>query len=376
MITTADRPFPSYKRFLPGGSSSSGVMHIVNRTAGGLFLFGPKEKEHFRSLVFGAARFCGIEVLTWTCLDNHFHLLLRVPSKAEGERLRQEISEEEIFARMEACYSRAYIRHTRRQLVHFRETPGKEAMAKTLLRRLRARLYNVSVYMHIVQRRFSVWFNGRTERCGTLWQGRFGSTLVEDGGGALLKTAAYIDLNAVRANIVKDPKDYRWCGYGEAVAGRADALAGLVEVVRGATGSPESDPITGPEALEIYRGWLLELGAPVMDIDGQPVRPGFAAAGDQGSDGGNGGGEGGSEGGSEGGGEGKLSRVALLGVRVRYFTAGLVIGSRAFCEEQFRRHRGSFGPKRRSGARPWRHRDWGGLCSLRDLRREVIGRSG
>lgn len=30
---------------------------------------------------------------------------------------------------------------------------------------------------------------------------------------ALLTMAAYIDLNAVRAGIVADPKDYRYCGY-------------------------------------------------------------------------------------------------------------------------------------------------------------------
>jgi hypothetical protein len=36
--------------------------------------------------------------------------------------------------------------------------------------------------------------------------------------------AAYIDLNPVRAKIVGDPKDYRWSGYGEAVAGRKRAL--------------------------------------------------------------------------------------------------------------------------------------------------------
>jgi hypothetical protein len=27
--------------------------------------------------------------------------------------------------------------------------------------------------------------------------------------------AAYIDLNPVRAGLVKDPKDYRWCGYAQ-----------------------------------------------------------------------------------------------------------------------------------------------------------------
>jgi hypothetical protein len=60
---------------------------------------------------------------------------------------------------------------------------------------------------------------------------------------------------------------------------------------------------------------------------------------------------------------------------VRYFTAGLVIGTREFCDAVFRRYRDQFGPNRKSGARPWRQGDWGGLCGLRDLQRDVIGHS-
>ena len=39
--------------------------------------------------------------------------------------------------------------------------------------------------------------------------------------------AAYIDLNPVRADIVEDPKDYRFCGYAEAVVGEKIARRGL-----------------------------------------------------------------------------------------------------------------------------------------------------
>jgi putative transposase len=40
---------------------------------------------------------------------------------------------------------------------------------------------------------------------------------------------AYIDLNPVRAELVKDPKDYRWSGYGEAVAGNQARRVGLMK---------------------------------------------------------------------------------------------------------------------------------------------------
>ena len=40
--------------------------------------------------------------------------------------------------------------------------------------------------------------------------------------------AAYIDLNPVRAGLVEDPKNYRFCGYAEAVVGHAAARRGSV----------------------------------------------------------------------------------------------------------------------------------------------------
>ena len=43
--------------------------------------------------------------------------------------------------------------------------------------------------------------------------------------------AAYIDLNAVRAGIVKEPKEWRWCGYAEAAAAQSLARNGIYEVL-------------------------------------------------------------------------------------------------------------------------------------------------
>ena len=39
------------------------------------------------------------------------------------------------------------------------------------------------------------------------------------------------DLNPMRAGLVKDPKDYRWSGFGEAVAGKKPAQAGLTRLM-------------------------------------------------------------------------------------------------------------------------------------------------
>jgi putative transposase len=75
--------------------------------------------------------------------------------------------------------------------------------------------------MKAVQLRFSLWYNSRTGRRGTLWENRFTSVIVEEEQRALRTMAAYIDLNPVRAGMVTDPADYRWSGYAEAMAGKA-----------------------------------------------------------------------------------------------------------------------------------------------------------
>ena len=86
---------------------------------------------------------------------------------------------------------------------------------------------DVSNFMKLLKQRFAIWFNKAHRRFGTLFAERFKSVLVECSGNALRTMAFYIDLNPVRAGLVADPKDYRFCGYGEAVAGNAAARAGL-----------------------------------------------------------------------------------------------------------------------------------------------------
>jgi hypothetical protein len=58
--------------------------------------------------------------------------------------------------------------------------------------------------------------------------------------------------------------------------------------------------------------------------------------------------------------------------RVRYFTDGLVLGNREFVERVFEKHRDRFGLKRSSGARPMKHGQWQGLCTMRDLRIDPV----
>ena len=58
----------------------------------------------------------------------------------------------------------------------------------------------------------------------------------------------------------------------------------------------------------------------------------------------------------------------LLRCRVRYFSDGVVLGSRTFVEDTFQKHKDQFGLKRETGARPMKHGNWGDLFTMRDLR--------
>jgi len=70
----------------------------------------------------------------------------------------------------------------------------------------------ISKMMQAVGRRYVQYFNREYRRSGTLWEGRFKSCLVQD-EIYLLELYRYIELNPVRAKMVKDPGEYRWSSY-------------------------------------------------------------------------------------------------------------------------------------------------------------------
>ncbi|MCC5842485.1 MAG: hypothetical protein JJT96_20375, partial [Opitutales bacterium] len=196
------------------------------------------------------------------------------------------------------------------------------------------------------------------ERKGTLWEGPFRSVLVESSREALALVGAYIDLNAVRAGIVEDPKDYRFCGYGEAVGkGRLGEYSLLVRLAAMGFGMELSGTFAQGEAgreskleaaARMYRLFMFEEATDGSASEKGRVLPKAAfwrvdAKG------------------------GALSRGQLLRCRIRYLTEGAVIGSRAFVEDWFVGVRETFGG-RQTGARPMKGGDFGDLCSLRDLR--------
>jgi len=82
-----------------------------------------------------------------------------------------------------------------------------------------------SLLMQDLGREYVRYFNTRHQRCGTLWQGRFKSSLV-DSDTYCLACYRYIELNPVRAGMVATPDQYRWSSF------RNNALGQLDDVIR------------------------------------------------------------------------------------------------------------------------------------------------
>jgi putative transposase len=77
--------------------------------------------------------------------------------------------------------------------------------------------------MQALGRSYVAWFNHRHGRTGTLWEGRFRSTVVE-AESYFLACSRYIELNPVRAGLVIDPGAYLWSSFAHHAGMRVDPL--------------------------------------------------------------------------------------------------------------------------------------------------------
>jgi hypothetical protein len=221
--------------------------------------------------------------------------------------------------------------------------------------------------MKTVLQRFTRWFNRTHNRTGTLWEERYKSVIVESGIAARTM-AAYIDLNPVRAGMVSDPAEYRWSSYGEAVGGGPKgngkkAREGLVRACMSHQGAGfEAD--RWKEISRIYRramGLALGRKSGNANVEKGAVRPQMNTAEAL-------------EAKENGTVLPDLGMATMLRFRVRYFTDGAVIGSKAFVNEVFAGARERFSPRRKDGARKLRGSARPAadmLWSARDLRLRV-----
>ena len=81
----------------------------------------------------------------------------------------------------------------------------------------------ISRMMQYVGRRYVPYINQSYGRSGTLWEGRYKSSLI-DAESYFLACSRYIEMNPVRADMVKHPSDYLWSSYACNAEGKADNI--------------------------------------------------------------------------------------------------------------------------------------------------------
>ena len=139
--------------------------HIIQRGNNRQAIFSSAaDYRHLLELLRTHARECQVAVHAYVLMSNHFHVLL-TPQDAEG------------LPRMMQAVGRGYVQY----------------------------------------------FNRKQQRTGTLWEGRYRSTVLQT-ERYLLQCMAYIDLNPVRAGMVAGPQDYAWSSYAHYTGQRADPL--------------------------------------------------------------------------------------------------------------------------------------------------------
>lgn len=88
-----------------------------------------------------------------------------------------------------------------------------------------AREDSVSRMMQQLGRKYVSYFNKAHSRTGTLWEGRFRSSMINS-ERYLFACYRYIELNPVRAGLARSARDYKWSSYR---ANAMDLPDGLVQ---------------------------------------------------------------------------------------------------------------------------------------------------
>ena len=239
--------------------------HLTARVVNKAYLFADSAiKDWIVDRIYGVADFCGVDVLAWCVMDNHLHLLVHVPevptryrtsaespatyafgmrppacnvplwsptgiqpsAAADGDSPRVApsrppldfmLDDDEMQNRLLSLYGNAKkVASIRRRWDKLRES-GRDREIELEKEGYCRRMYNVSHFMKTLKESVAAGYNFRRRREGQLWDGRFYSGVVERVTNVLGIVASYIDLNPVRAGIVKIPDGYRWNSFTQAL---------------------------------------------------------------------------------------------------------------------------------------------------------------
>ncbi len=218
------------------------IKHICSRVAGKrgedrIFMEGSEADlfyAHFETL----HRFFAVDILGFTLMGNHFHLMLReIPKK----RLKALLTPEEIKRRWRERYVRERVEGQR-----YRPKIEPDWKDKKVRADWRRRMRSYQSLVHDLQGEFAQKYNTRHDRRGALWAERFHMNLL-NGIAAVKACLEYIDLNPVKAGLVEQAAQWAHGFFGQASkkllgASFAESHPGRAAWLRSLRHNPQSDP--------------------------------------------------------------------------------------------------------------------------------------
>ncbi|MBO5940461.1 MAG: transposase [Kiritimatiellae bacterium] len=183
--------------------NSDAHYHLMSRTNNKRFLFRDGVmKTELVSALHRAAEFCGVYVKAYTAMDNHFHVVVKV-TKPE-----KPVSTAELLRRVGVLKGERAM-HSLKEHWDDLLSSGFEATLESEQERLRVRMHDISEFIKLFKEVFDRIYKREHDYCGSIWSGRFASTLVQD-GEHLERCIRYVIYNPIRAGIVMQAKDYCW----------------------------------------------------------------------------------------------------------------------------------------------------------------------
>ena len=206
----------------------SGIYHVFTNAVNDCQLFIDPVKEICMEQMYRYAAFCCVEILTAEFLDSHFHLVVYCPKKP----LLASLSDKFFINQCLELYGPRALKFKEYEGILSGDQRDKRArkLKIKLRKKLYARMYGLSNFMkeykHAIARKHQRYFPW----VGTLFKRPFSSVLVQPSAEHLLVSCAYVNLNAVKAGLVADPKDYFFSTYARAEAGEKRARRGYVKL--------------------------------------------------------------------------------------------------------------------------------------------------
>ncbi len=292
----------------------------MSRTALDGFPMGAVEKDFLLGLIKRFSRLYFTEIMGFSLMGNHFHLLVKMIPESD-------FSDDDIRKRFQQLHGDDY-KFSGGQLPYFR-----------------LKLASLSEFVRDIKVNFARYYNRRHNRKGYFWGDRFKSVIVER-GETLINCLAYIDLNPLRAGIVKQPEEYRWSSIGYHMqTGNQDKFLSTD------FGLKEFNVRSETERVRRYRQYLYEAGsisrsdkgrARVIDprVLYKEKKKGF-----------------------------EITKASRLRYRTRYFTDSGIIGSKEFVSANYQLFKHLFQSKHEKKPKPVK-----GLSGMYSLKRlsEVI----